>query len=129
MTEALERVYNYKPEFTVINEGSPFERRAEIDWSHVLICLGCEKLEAYKTYDFEPYYTVLSMVTNDMSYCLCWGELMDLARLHPEDFCRDIIEDILEDINFHTDCEKLRDGKYIEVYAECDKAVGLTDEK
>ena len=129
MTEALERFYDYKPEFTEVRDGSPFARRAEIDWANLLPNLAREKIEAYKTDNFKPYYTVLGMVTNDMSYSLYWGELMDLTRLHQQDFFREIIEDILEDINFHTDCKNLHEGNYNAVYSECFKAVGIADEK
>lgn len=46
-----------------------------------------------------------------------WGftdeDLQELMRLHKENVCREKIEDLLEDCNFHTECGNWHDGNYI----------------
>lgn len=46
-----------------------------------------------------------------------WGfsteDLQELMRLHKENICREKIEDLLEDCNFHYECGEWHDGNYV----------------
>lgn len=120
MTEDLKRYYDYEPVFTMSRDNLC---RAEISWTHALVCMARAKVNAYKAGDLEQYYEILGMVTHDIRWSLCWGELLELAMLHARDFFREIIEDILEDINFHTDCKRMKEGNYMAVWEECLKGI------
>ncbi len=118
MTEAMRNYYNYQPEFT-LDKGTILDRRAEICWEYTLMYMMSAKVAAEKENNLDLYYEILGMVTHDMRWCLCWGELLDLSNLHQQGLFREVIEDILDDINFHTDCQNLREGNYVAVYSQC----------
>lgn len=52
-----------------------------------------------------------------ISHDIGWGfsddDLRELMRMHSENICREKIEDLLEDCNFHTECGNWHDGNYI----------------
>lgn len=58
-----------------------------------------------------------SMPYSDISEAIGWEfseeDLNTLMELHKADICREQIEDLLEDCNFHTDCENWHDGNYV----------------
>ena len=85
MTEDLKRYYDYEPVFTMDENDLS---RKEIDCQRAIICLTSAKVNACKAGDLEQYYTILGMVTHDLRWSLCWGELFELAFLHAKDFVR-----------------------------------------
>lgn len=66
------------------------------------------------------WYAALNSVKNgtELSSIIHWGffnqDLMILYFLHQANCFREKIEDLLEDCNFHTECELLAEGKYDE---------------
>lgn len=60
------------------------------------------------------YETAISQASANLDYGLDMFELVELCRIHSEGdvFTKDVIEDLLEDINYHTIGKCVSEGRY-----------------
>ena len=72
----------------------------------------------------EDWETALEQVNrgSDLSSIIGWAfsdeDITELAKLHKANICRDKIEDLLTDCNFHYECGKFANGEYDEFLKE-----------
>ena len=68
----------------------------------------------------EDWESALEQVKNgtDLSSIIGWAfsdeDITELAKLHKNNICREKIEDLLEDCNFHYECGKFANEEYDE---------------
>lgn len=100
---------------TLIDDADEIARMLE-DTAIALSAIDCkDEDEQYIRANWE---TVLNskMEATDISCAIRWGfyqeDLAELMRLHQADICREKIEDLLTDCNFHSVCSAWSDGDY-----------------
>lgn len=74
-----------------------------------------EKLaEVKKNCEIQKYYTVLGTISYIFDYGLDYDEFNELIELHKNgnSETKEVIGDLLEDINYHSVCRALDEGNY-----------------
>lgn len=114
------------------NRGEPSSLRDLLDDADAIDALLTETARDLLAVDFSENYDKFdedfirnnwqrvlkcSMPYNEIAHTIRWGfsraDLEELMRLHKENICRNKIEDLLEDCNFHTECGNWHDGNYV----------------
>ena len=109
---------------TLVNDLEDEEEKYEELWYAVEDLSDEEEFDMTEDEIREDWESALEQVKNgtDLSSIIGWAfsdeDITELAKLHKNNICREKIEDLLEDCNFHYECGKFANGEYDEFLKE-----------
>lgn len=109
---------------TLVNDLEDEEEKYAELWVAVEDLSNEEEFDMTEEEIREDWKSALEQVEegSDLSSIIGWAfsdeDITELAKLHKANICRDKIEDLLEDCNFHSECSKFANGEYDEFLKE-----------
>ena len=109
---------------TLVNDLEDEEEKYTELWEAVEDLSDEEEFDMTEEEIREDWKSALEQVEDgtDLSSIIGWAfsdkDITELAKLHKDNICRDKIEDLLTDCNFHSECSKFVDGEYDEFLKE-----------